>query len=85
MGVQGVQVYAYFLFLPPPLRFSVPSLVPLKRATVLLSYLSCQRELQRYTEIIRRGGVRRGRYHGDIRLVVEVGIEREHAREGVVG
>ena len=49
------------------------------------SYLPRQRELERHAEVVGRGGVRRGGHHGDVGLMVEVGVQREHAREGVVG
>ncbi len=44
-----------------------------------------QRELQRYAEVVGGGGVRRGGYYGNVGLVVVVGVEGKHAREGVVG
>ncbi len=44
-----------------------------------------QRELERYAEVVGRGGVRRGGHYGDVGLMVEVGVQGEHAREGIVG
>lgn len=49
------------------------------------SYLSRQRELERHAEVVGRGGVRRGGHHGDVGLMVKVGVQGEHTREGVVG
>ena len=44
-----------------------------------------QRELERHSEVIGRSGVRACRYHGDVGLMVKVGVQREHTREGIVG
>ena len=51
---------------------------------IFFSYLSCQRELQRHAEVVGGCGVRRCRHHGDVGLMVEIGVQGEHAREGVV-
>ena len=44
-----------------------------------------ERELERHAEVVGRGGVRRGRHDGDVGLMVKVGVQGEHTREGVVG
>ena len=52
---------------------------------ILIYILPRQRELERYAEVVGRGGVRRGGHDGDVGLMVEVGVQGEHAREGIVG
>ena len=51
----------------------------------LIFLLPRQRELERYAEVVGGGGVRRGRHYGDVGLMIEVGVQGEHAREGIVG
>lgn len=51
----------------------------------MIFLLPRQRELQRHAEVMGGSGVRRGGHYGDVGLVVVVGVEGEHAREGIVG